>query len=73
MPLTKITTTMTQNGVEKPLECVIHEVNDEPIFVTLEGGPFHGERFTRYDLTNLILELEDLRTAMKEVADGSKS
>ena len=70
MPLTKIRTTMTQNGIEKPLKCTIHEVEDQPVFVTLEGGPFHGERFTRHDLATLIMELDDLRTAMKEVADG---
>ena len=73
MPFTKIRTTMTQNGIEKPLKCIIHEVDDEPIFVTLEGGPFHGERFTRTDLTNLIMQLDDLRVTMHEVADGAKS
>ena len=73
MPFTKIRTTMTQNGVEKPLKCIIHEVDFEPVFVTLEGGPFHGERFTREDLANLIFQLDDLRNGMQEVAHGSKS
>jgi len=72
MPFTKIRTTMSQNGVEQPLKAVIFEGDGSGPSVTLEGGPFTGERYTRYDLTNLIMELQDLCTAMKEAADGAK-
>jgi hypothetical protein len=72
MPYTKIFTTISQNGVEIPLNCTIFEGEGSGPSVTLEGGPFSGERYTRYDLTNLIMELQDLCTTMKEVADGAK-
>ena len=72
MPFTKINITMSQNGVEIPLNCTIFEGEATGPSVTLQGGPFRGERYTRYDLTNLIMELQDLCTTMKEVADGAK-
>ena len=72
-PTEKITATITQNGALKRLEIIIHEVNDEPVFATLEGGPFHGERFNTHDLSGLVMLLDDLRNTMKEVAHGSRN
>jgi hypothetical protein len=72
MPFTKIRTAMTQNGVSLPIKAVIFEGEGSGPSITIEGGPFSGERYTWEDLRNLMLVLHDLTTDMQEVADGAK-
>jgi len=72
MPFTKVRTSMTQKGVDKPIKAVIFQGADSGFYVELDGGPFNGSEFTPVDLANLIMMLDDLRTNMQEVADAAK-
>jgi hypothetical protein len=72
MPFTKIRASMTQNGASQAVKAVIFEGEGSGPSVTIEGGPFSGQRYTREDLLNLAMLLQDLSTTMQEVADGAK-
>lgn len=73
MPSVFIRSSMTQNGVVQPLECTIFEGVIEGPSVTIKGGPFTGQKYTREDLMNLIMQLDDLRVTLHEVADAAKT
>lgn len=55
-----------------PVKVEIFQGVDFRIWANLDGGTFNGADLTAIDIGNLIEMLDDVRTSMREAADGAK-